>query len=177
MSPEEAMRALMGTGALAQGAVGLVPPKDPAKFRDLSPEDQKATEQAQLMPNFSRGYKINPKGFDAWVKMGPWSTNIEDRTKDPTELENAHMVEILKSLGAPETVLNKYKPQKFMDSPTTGNQKISDPTDWEDFGMYKGKMTDLYSLSPKDLKEYMIEKAQREQSRKNPTVLPNILQR
>lgn len=112
MNPEEAMRALMGTGVLQQGAGAAPMAKSSASFRDLSPADQQATEQAQLMPNFSRGYKVNPGAFNQWLNAGPWSENIEDRRGIPSELENAHMIEILKSMGATGPMLNKYKNQK-----------------------------------------------------------------
>lgn len=52
-----------------------------------------------------------------------------------------------------EHLMSQLSPQKpVINTPKEDPGKLI--TDWEDVGMYKGTMTELYKLSPKELKEY-----------------------
>lgn len=99
MNPEEVMRALVGS---------------PTGIPSLTNADKVATDMAQKHPFelIRRDYKINPQAFTAWENSGPWSTNVDDRRDAGARLEDQHMVEILKSLGASDVMLNKYKNQR-----------------------------------------------------------------
>lgn len=56
-----------------------------------------------------------------------------------------------------DATLASYKPSETDEKPVINTPKEDSGkliTDWEDVGMYKGTMTELYKLSPKELKEY-----------------------
>lgn len=73
--------------------------------QQVSPETNPRQIDWNHFPDFS-GLKINPKAWDDWLAGLPESKNIEDRRQQDPVIHD-----LLKSMGAPDHVLEKYKPK------------------------------------------------------------------